>query len=1298
MRPQDRKTLWAAAPALLLLAACGEQRPGVADESGSVELRSPAVSPNVHSDVSPPLGLIRSVPRQDEEREHPVKPIPRRFNPGANDPVRQSSITPLLIPAPSTNFDGVGQGFTGPAGTFTVNSAPPDTNGDVGPNHYVQIVNTDFAVFSKTGTALFGPVPINTLWSGFGGGCQNNSDGDPVVLYDPMADRWVISQFSVTTQPFLQCVAVSTTSDPTGPYARYSFQYSNFPDYPKMGVWPDAYYQTFNLFNAAGTQFFGSQVCAYDRAKMLAGQPATQQCFTTSSSFGGLLPADLDGARLPPAGEPNWIVGLGANPNQLAFWRFHVDFATPGNTTFTGPSTLATAAFSEACSGGTCIPQSGTTQRLDSLADRLMFRLAYRNLGDHEALVVNHSVTAGSSTGVRWYELRVSGGTSLSIFQQGTYAPDSNFRWMGSAAMDQAGNIALGFSVSSSSVHPQIHYTGRLAGDALGQMTQGEGTIIDGAGSQTGSNLSRWGDYSMMAVDPTDDCTFWYTTEYIPSNGAFNWKTRIGSFKFPGCGGPVPDDFSIGASPASQTVQQGASTTYNVSTSVTSGNPQTVNLSVSGLPAGATGTFNPASVTAGGSSVLTVNTSSSTPAGTSTLTITGTGTSATHSTMVTLVVNGPPPPNGIVNGGFESGLTGWTIVGAATTSATAHSGAASAMVGSASPFNGDSSVAQTFTAPSAGGTLTFWYQPHCTDTVTYDWALATLKDNLTGVTSTLLPRTCANNSLWTQVSYDLTSNAGHSVTLTLLDHDDNFAADPTYTLYDDVSIGSGNDFSISASPASLSVQQGSSGSSTISTAVTSGSAQTISLTATGQPSDVTVVFNPTSVSAGQSSTMSVTASSGAATGNYTINVTGTAISGSHTTPVALMVTPLPNDFSISASPASLSIQQGSSGSSTISTAVTSGSAQTISLSATGQPSGVTVVFNPASVLAGQSSTMNVTVSSGAATGNSTITVTGTASSGSHTTPVALTVTATPPPGGGIVNGDFETGNFTGWTASGASETVISAGCHGGAFCAQLGSTSATNGDSSIAQTFTAPSGATGLSLWYKETCPDTVTFDWALVTLADNTAGSTATLLQRTCATNNWTQLTGSLTAGHSYTLTLTSHDDNFGSDPTYTLYDDVSITTGAPPPPPPVGIVNGGFETGNLTGWTSSGASETVISSGCHAGTYCAQLGNSSATNGDSSIAQTFTAPTSTSQLSIWYASHCPDTVTFDWVTITLADNTAGTTTTVLPRTCASSFAWTNVTAGVTAGHSYTLTITSHDDNFSADPTYTLADDVTLN
>src|SRR5207302_3377149 len=209
----------------------------------------------------------------------------------------------------------------------------------------------------------------------------------------------------------------------------------------------------------------------------------------------------------------------------------------------------------------------------------------------------NHSVTAGSSTGVRWYELRPAGG-NLSIFQQGTYAPDSNYRWMGSIAMDQSGNMGLGFSVSGSSIHPQIHYTGRLATSPAGQMDQGEASIIDGAGSQTGT-LSRWGDYSMMAVDPSDDCTFWYTTEYIPSNGAFNWKTRIASFKFPGCGTPPADDFAISASPTSLTLAQGASGGSTISTAVTSGSAQTVNLSVSGAPAGATASLNPASVTAG---------------------------------------------------------------------------------------------------------------------------------------------------------------------------------------------------------------------------------------------------------------------------------------------------------------------------------------------------------------------------------------------------------------------------------------------------------------------------------------------------------------------------------------------------------------------------------------------------------------------------------------------------------------------------------------------------------------------------
>src|SRR5437868_5906352 len=375
------------------LCACGTE-PGRQPQPEEMVpvLRGAEITPALHHDESAPLRLMPVAPRAAGFIEHEVKRIPRNFNTAkAPDPALQSAAPALLVPATSTNFDGVGQGFSGPAGTFAVSSAPPDTNGDVGPNHYVQIVNTDFAIFNKSGTVLYGPVPINTLWSGFGGGCQTNNDGDPVVVYDPIADRWVISQFSVTTTPYLQCVAVSQTGDPTGAYNRYSFNYGNtdFPDYPKMGVWPDAYYITFNIF-ANGSTFTGSKVCAYNRTAMLAGAAATQQCFMTSNQFGGLLPSDLDGVRQPPAGSPNYIVGLGAVGNQLAYWKFHVDWTTPANTTFTGPSTLATAHFPEACSGGgTCIPQSGTSRTLDSLADRLMFRLAYRNFGDHEALVVN---------------------------------------------------------------------------------------------------------------------------------------------------------------------------------------------------------------------------------------------------------------------------------------------------------------------------------------------------------------------------------------------------------------------------------------------------------------------------------------------------------------------------------------------------------------------------------------------------------------------------------------------------------------------------------------------------------------------------------------------------------------------------------------------------------------------------------------------------------------------------------------------------------------------------------------------
>jgi hypothetical protein len=538
-----------------------------------------------------------------------------------------------LAPTLNLGFDGLGNASLG----FSVTSAPPDTNGAVGLNQYVQWVNTSFAVFNKTtGALMAGPTAGNQLWAGFGGGCQTNNDGDPIVLYDKAANRWVFAQFSVSTTPFLQCVAVSTTSDATGTYNRYSFQYSNFDDYPKMGVWSDAYYVTFNMFNGTTNAFVGADACAYNRTAMLNGQPATQVCFQQGTSVGGLLPSDLDGSTPPPAGSPNFLLFFGTN--NLNLFKFHVNFTTPSASTFTGPTAIPVTAFTPVCNGGTCITQPGTTNKLDSLADRLMYRLAYRNLGSHESLVVNHSVTAGSSGGVRWYEIQNPNGTPI-VAQQGTFAPDSNFRWMASIGMDQAGDIAMGYSVSSSTVSPSVRFTGRTPADPANTM-EAETNIVTGTGSQTGT-LTRWGDYSAITIDPVDDCTFWYTTEYMKTSGTFNWNTRIANFKFPGCGGTP--DFSLSASPTSVSVTQGGSGSSTVTVNPIGGFTGSVTLSASGLPAGVTASFgtNPTTST----STVTFSASSTATTGTSTVTITGTSGSLTHTTTVSLTVTAPAQPD-----------------------------------------------------------------------------------------------------------------------------------------------------------------------------------------------------------------------------------------------------------------------------------------------------------------------------------------------------------------------------------------------------------------------------------------------------------------------------------------------------------------------------------------------------------------------------------------------------------------------------------------------------------------------------
>ncbi|NUR75368.1 MAG: hypothetical protein HOQ28_03650 [Thermoleophilia bacterium] len=783
-------------------------------------------------DVSRPLREIAPIaPAKGQltvKREYLMRPP--ATGTGAPDTAVQSSLGAAAAPVLNGSFDGVGQGFTGPAGTFTVNSAPPDTNGQVGPNNYVQIVNSAFAIFDKAGNVLYGPAATNTLWSGFGGGCQTNNDGDATVVYDRQADRWIISQFSVSTTPYLQCVAVSTSGDPTGSYFRYAFQYSNFPDYPKMGVWPDAYYETFNLFNAAGTAFLGPEICAYDRSNMLAGAAATQQCFVLSTAFGGILPSNVDSAQLPPAGSPNYLLDFATNA--VDFWKFHVDWATPANTTITAAAQIPVAAFSPACSGGgTCIPQAGTTQQLDSLADRLMYRLAYRNFGDHESLVVSHAVTAGSSSGLRWYELRTPG-TTPTVYQQGTYAPDATFRWMPSVAQDGSGDIGLGFSTSSASTHPGIHYTAHLTSDPLGVMGQGEGVLIDGAGSQTSNvrALSRWGDYSDMSVDPTDDCTFWFTSEYIPANGIFNWRTRIGNFKLAGCGTP---DFSVAASPSSQTVSPGSPTTYNLTVTPTGGFTGSVSLSATGLPAGAAASFSPNPTT--GTSTMTVTTSATTPVGSYPVTITGTSGTLAHNATVTLVVSNP-----------DFSLSATPASGTVT--------------------QGASTTYTVSVTPAAG----------FTGSVTLDAAGLPA-----GAAASFSPNPTADTSTMTVTTSATTPAGSYPVTIT--------GTSGTLTHTTSVQLvvqAPAPDFSLSATPTSRTIARGGTATYSIAVNPVNGFMGSVSLSTT-RPNRSTATFSPNPTTS--TSTLTIATRSNVGRGTYLLTVTGTSGALSRTVKVTLVI-------------------------------------------------------------------------------------------------------------------------------------------------------------------------------------------------------------------------------------------------------------------------------------------------------------------------------------------------------------------------------------------------------------------------
>lgn len=595
-----------------------------------------SVSYPTHSQLSPRMSELHGSPMVTGPTviHRPLKPHSGAGNVGIPDGALQTSSGSLVSSTVGVSFDGMS--------VYNGGYIPSDNNIAVGPNHVVEVVNAAYAVYSKSGATILQPVALKNLWTKLtGSSCAANNGGDAVVQYDRAADRWMVTQLGSLSSPYSECIAVSTTNDPTGAFNLYSYSFgSNLNDYPKFGVWStpsnSAYLATYNLF-ANGRSFVGPEICAYDRSAMLSGALNPAALCYTGISGASFLPSDVDGPTAPLDGTPAYFMNL--NGSSLGVYKLTPNFAT-ATATLSSYSTIGIAGYSSASSS----PQPGTTRTLDSLSDRLMYRLAFRMFSDHESIVVNHSVVGSSAnnSGVRWYELRspVSANGSFSMYQQGTFAPDTSYRWMGSAAMDQAGDIAVGYSVSDgTSVYPSVRYTGRTPSDSLGTM-ESEDVIMAGAGSQTG--YTRWGDYSSMRIDPSDDCTLWYVNEYYPLTSSYGWYTRIGSFKFSGCGSTTPD-FSISDNPGSQSVTAGSTATSTISVAAINGFTDNVNLSQTGCPTGATCSFNPTTVAPGGSSTLSVVTSSSTPAGSYPVTVTGTDpiTSQTHSTVFTVTVTAP---------------------------------------------------------------------------------------------------------------------------------------------------------------------------------------------------------------------------------------------------------------------------------------------------------------------------------------------------------------------------------------------------------------------------------------------------------------------------------------------------------------------------------------------------------------------------------------------------------------------------------------------------------------------------------
>ncbi len=542
-------------------------------------------------------------------RPAPAPAIPDMSVPEGSARVEQTSPGKRKEAELVTSFEGLGESFEGPQGKARLRN-PSDNSIAVGPDDVVVTVNSRMAIFTKkgqkydtSGQVLYGPVNTNNVFKGFGGQCEASNNGDAVVRYDQLANRWLIvmplfrrgperpdhppewkasdraylSPPGVKGQPgravplyqppapdpaaeaaeqerlrnrhrepgeagpqgpYSVCYAISTGPDPLGSYYRYEFLRPLFPDYPRPAIWRDGYY----VATSSGDAVIQKQACVVDRARMLKGEPATEQCFIIDG-VNFLNAADMDGKQMPPRGAPEVIMATGGTQlkdkledDGVYYWNYHVDWKHPERSRLSGRTKITVAPYHYLCGGQltNCVPQPDSEKRLDAQGDKIMSRVVYRRIGDRESIVAVHSVnTSAGGGGVRWYEFRVNKDRSVSLYQQGTYAPDKFYRWMASPAMDRFGNIGIGYSFGGSPNFAGQRFASRKASDPLGELSLGETVLVNGEGSQ---NAERWEDYAQTAIDPSDDCTIWYVGDYLKKDAA-NYSSRVGAFRMPGCGG-----------------------------------------------------------------------------------------------------------------------------------------------------------------------------------------------------------------------------------------------------------------------------------------------------------------------------------------------------------------------------------------------------------------------------------------------------------------------------------------------------------------------------------------------------------------------------------------------------------------------------------------------------------------------------------------------------------------------------------------------------------------------------------------